>query len=335
MYEERVPLAALTTLRVGGAARFVHHGDSIASIQAAAVHARSCGFPLYPLGQGSNLLAGDAPIEAVILKMEDDLLEFIPHTEYVEAIAGAGCSWDALVRAAAEQNLWGIENLAGIPGTAGAAPVQNIGAYGAELADTFAWLECYDVETDTVQRLDAEACGFSYRESRFKREPNLIILRIALHLSHAPAPKIDYADLKRLVDAGETLDTPQAIGEAVRRVRSRKFPDLSVCGTAGSFFKNPTVSPEAYMQLQAQYPELPGFETDAGIKIPLAWILDHVLELRGYKMGNAYLFGNQPLVLVTEDGATAQEVNALADYVAEKVFDATKIAIEREVRSLS
>jgi UDP-N-acetylmuramate dehydrogenase len=270
----------------------------------------------------------------VILKMESDGLTFVPHADYVEVIIDAGYSWDALVRAAASEGLWGIENLAGIPGTAGAAPAQNIGAYGAELADAFAWLECYDAATDSVRRLDAEACGFGYRDSRFKREPGLIILRIALRLSRTAAPRLGYADLKRLADAGEILDSPQAIGEAVRRIRSMKFPDLSECGTAGSFFKNPVISPEAHMRLQARYPELPGFETAAGIKIPLAWILDHVLALRGFRLGRARLFESQPLVLVTEEGATAQDVETLANHVSSAVFEATQIAIEREVRSI-
>ncbi|MDB5237029.1 MAG: UDP-N-acetylenolpyruvoylglucosamine reductase, partial [Parcubacteria group bacterium] len=287
------------------------------------------------LGQGSNLLAGDAPVDAVILKMENKELAFVPHDAYMEAIAGAGYSWDALVRAAAEEGLWGIENLAGIPGTAGAAPVQNIGAYGAELADTLAWVECYDTMTDSVVTLDAADCAFGYRDSRFKREPNLIIVRIALHLARTGTPKTSYADIQRLIDSGEVLDTPQAIGAAVRRVRAVKFPDLTKEGTAGSFFKNPTITQEAYAQLTAQYPELPGFSTPSGIKIPLAWILDHVLDLRGFSMARTHLFKNQPLVLVTEEGATAREVEALANHVAALVHAATAIAIEREVRLLA
>lgn len=335
MMRENVPLAALTTLRIGGPARFVCEADSIDAVREAKAHAERMRLPLYPLGQGSNLLAVDAPIEAVILKMTDESLTFVPHDGYVEAIVGAGYSWDALVRAAASEGLWGIENLAGIPGTAGAAPVQNIGAYGAELADTFLWAECYDAATDSVIRIDAEGAAFGYRESRFKREPNLIIMRIALRLSHVPSPKTAYADLQRLIDVGEALDTPARIGDAVRRVRARKFPDLALFGTAGSFFKNPTITSESYDVLKARYPELPGFETAQGIKVPLAWILDRALDLRGFSMGRARLFENQPLVLVTEPGATAQDVNALADAVAEKVFAATGIAIEREVRSLA
>ncbi|MDB5266120.1 MAG: UDP-N-acetylenolpyruvoylglucosamine reductase [Parcubacteria group bacterium] len=334
MPRENVPLASLTTLRVGGPARFVHTGDSMESIKAAAAHSRSCGLSLYPLGQGSNVLAGDAPIDVVILKMETNELTFKPDSDFVEVIADAGVSWERLVQECTEQGLWGVENLAGIPGTAGAAPVQNIGAYGAELADTFAWLECYDTATDMLMRLDAEGCAFGYRESRFKHEPNLIITRIALRLARTSTPKTSYADLQKLMDAGELLNTPQKIADAVRRVRRVKFPDLTQEGTAGSFFKNPTITANAYEELQAKYPALQGFAAPSGIKIPLAWILDHVLGLRGYREGRAHLFQNQPLVLVTENNATAQDVEMLANNVSEKVFAATNILIEREVRSL-
>jgi UDP-N-acetylmuramate dehydrogenase len=335
MMRENVPLSALTTLRIGGSARFLHTADSVEAIQAAVAHARSCGLPLYPIGQGSNVLAGDAPIDAVLLKMEGETCTFAPNGAQVEVIAEAALSWDMLVRAAAGEGLWGIENLAGIPGTAGAAPVQNIGADGADLAATLSWVECYDTNMNEVIRLEAKECRFAYRESRFKHEPNLIIMRIALLLSRDGAPKTAYADLQRLIDAGETLATPQAIGEAVRRVRAVKFPDLAHFGTAGSFFKNPTISADAYSALQQRYPELPGYSTPEGVKIPLAWILDRVLSLRGFSMDHVRLFDNQPLVLVTEEGATEKEVSALADAVAEKVFNATGIKIEREVRSLA
>ena len=316
-------------------------GGSVGSIQVAHALARMSGLSLYPLGQGSNVLAGDAPIDAIILKMENDQVSFTQgvggseSTNEVEVVADAGVSWDELVRACAARALWGVENLAGIPGTAGAAPVQNIGAYGAELADTFAWAECYDTTSDTVARLTKDECSFGYRESRFKHEPNLIIMRVALRLSKVGFPKTRYADLTRRIDSGEILDTPEAVGEAVRAIRRKKFPDLTQFGTAGSFFKNPTIAAEQFTALQARYPELPGFVVPAGVKVSLAWILDHVLDLRGFRMGAAHLFQNQPLVLVADEGATARDVDTLANAVCSKVFDATGITIEREVRSLS
>lgn len=332
MVRENVPLATLTTLRVGGTARFVYECDTIESVQAAVTHARDRGLRIYPLGQGSNLLAGDEPIDVAILLMQIPGTEFIEKEGGIEAIVGAGVAWDAFVHECAARSLWGVENLAGIPGTVGAAPVQNVGAYGAETADTLLWVDCYDTVTGTHMRISAADCGFGYRESRFKKEPNLIITRVAFRLNPAGAPNIAYADLARLT---VPLTTPAEIGEAVRGVRSKKFPDLAVYGSAGSFFKNPVISDGAYAALRERYPELPGFTTSEGTKVPLAWILDRVLDLRGFRIDHAWLFENQPLVLVTEGGATAQQVDALAQSVAEQVFAATGIRIEREVRSLS
>lgn len=331
---EYVPLSTLTTLRVGGTARYVYTCTDLETLKTAVTYARDCGLPLYPLGQGSNLLAPDTPYEGVILKMENVDVEFNENGDEVEVVSGAGYSWDILVDQCTERGLWGIENLAGIPGTVGAAPVQNIGAYGSELKDTLAWVECYDTNTDSVLRITTADCALGYRDSRFKREPNLIITRVALRLSQTGTPHIAYADLTREAETGAVLDTPISIAAAVRRIRGRKFPDLKTHGTAGSFFKNPTVTVETYAALKEEYPELPGFETSSGIKIALAWILDHVLALRGFRIGPAWLYTNQPLVLVTDEGATAHDVNVLAEEVAARVHAATGIAIEREVRSL-
>jgi UDP-N-acetylmuramate dehydrogenase len=333
---EHVPLSALTTFRIGGPARFVYECGSIESLKTAAAHARSRGLRCYPLGQGSNLLASDSAIEAVIAVMRIDGIEFMEEENGATlATVGAGVSWDAFVRACAQRTLWGVENLAGIPGTVGAAPVQNVGAYGADISDTLAWVECFDLETDTVVRIESIDCALGYRDSRFKRESNLVITRAAFHLATQGTPKVMYPDLVTLSEAGAPLTTPHEIGEAVRSIRSKKFPDLAKFGTAGSFFKNPTITQAAYDALRIQYPELPGFSVREGnIKIPLAWILDKVLGLRGFRMSHAWLFEAQPLVLVTEDNATAADVDVLAAEVTERVHAATGITIEREVRSL-
>jgi UDP-N-acetylmuramate dehydrogenase len=332
---ENVPLATLTTLRVGGPAQVVLSCDSVESLTAAHAQLRERGLSYYPLGQGSNVLAGDAPIQKGILLMRIEGIEFVKADSFVDVLAGAGVSWDTLVHACAERTLWGLENLAGIPGTVGAAPVQNIGAYGAEVADTLLWVEAYDANTDTLARIDANDCSFSYRDSRFKREPNLIITRVAFRLARTSSPKLDYADIVRAQEAGALLRTPQEIGDAVRAIRSKKFPNLRTHGTAGSFFKNPTITSEAYDALLTRYPGIPGYINASGIKVSLAWILDHVLSMRGFRLGHASLFETQPLVLVTEDGATAHDVDALAKEVQTRVHDATNIFIEREVRTLA
>lgn len=329
---EHVPLSLLTTFKIGGAARYVATCASVDDVAAAVSFANAEGLPFVPLGEGSNLLAPDAGYPGVILRMRIPDLEV--HADGT-LIAGAGVIWDQAVRQACMRGLWGIENLAGIPGTMGAAPVQNIGAYGAELADTLLYVEALDTADGRLHRFAAKECAFGYRESRFKKEPGLIITSVALGLTSNGAPRVSYKDLAARKEAGDSLETPAEIAEVVRGVRSLKFPDLREYGTGGSFFKNPVVSQKAYVELAARYEGIPGFPTTGGVKIPLAWILDNVLSLRGYAIGPVSLFERQPLVLVAEKGACAQDVNALADAVTKKVFNATGIMIEREVRSLA
>lgn len=328
---EHVPLSTLTTFKVGGTARYVADCLDVGDVREAVALARGKQLPFMALGEGSNLLAPDAGYPGVVIRVRIPGLTFSPDGTLV---AGAGVSWDSVVREAGERSLWGIENLAGIPGTIGAAPVQNIGAYGAELADTLLSVRVYDTITDTEYEIEADDCGLGYRESRFKREPGLIITQVALALTASGSPRVSYKDLAARIEAGERLSTPSEIASAVRSVRSVKFPNLEEYGTGGSFFKNPVIPAVEYETLRARYPEMPGFVVSDGIKIPLAWILDHVLSLRGYARGPASLFERQPLVLVTKSGARAQDVDALAEDVAQKVFEATDIRIEREVRSM-
>jgi UDP-N-acetylmuramate dehydrogenase len=290
---------------------------------------------VYPLGEGSNILAGDGEIRRAILSLDTHAVAYEENDTGVLAIADAGVSWNAFVEETAERELWGLENLAGIPGTVGAAPVQNIGAYGREAADVLAWVEAYDPVQDAFVQISKDDCAFAYRDSRFKRSPGLLITRVAFSLSKEPQPLLSYPDLRARLEAGADLASPRAIAQEVRAIRAQKFPDLSLYGTAGSFFKNPTISPEAYARLSAQHDGLPGYANATGVKIPLAWILDHVLGMRGFAHGPVSLFEKQPLVLVAQKGATAHDVDALAAIVTERAHDATNIFIEREVQSLA
>jgi UDP-N-acetylmuramate dehydrogenase len=343
--DEHVPLSGRTTFGIGGSARYLVSCSTEDDLRAARAFARERGLPWSVVAGGSNLLASDAGYDGVVivpdLRDGEYALSFEDDGDAVMLIGGAGHQWNAVVDAAAARGLWGIENLAGIPGTLGAAPVQNIGAYGAELRDVLAWVEALG-EDGAVRRLRNGECAFGYRESRFKRGPSLVITKVALRLSRAAKPRLSYKDLAAKAAEGMPLSTPTEVGSAVRSIRSGKFPDLKEWGTAGSFFKNPVIAPEAYARLRERYPELPGFpqEQDGGptrsamVKVPLAWILDRVLNLRGHSLGTARLFEKQPLVIVAERGASAHEVEALAYDVAARVRDATGIDIEREVRSL-
>jgi UDP-N-acetylmuramate dehydrogenase len=333
--EEHVPLSTLTTFKVGGPARYVvtctDPSDLIKGIQ----FAREQNLPLIVLGGGSNVLSSDEPYEGVVLVMSTQgIVEKEIGGDLIDVSVSAGVEWDSFVSYATEKGMWGIENLAGIPGSTGATPVQNIGAYGMDVSHTITEVTVYDVSSETEHTLLASECEFGYRQSRFKKEPSLIITNVTFRLSRVGTPHTGYPDLQTAKAEGERLETPLDIAQAVRRIRSRKFPDLTLFGTAGSFFKNPILTQEQFTTLSKEYGAIPSFPHPDGVKVPLAFILDKALHLKGYKKGRTFLFGNQPLVIVAEPEATSIEIESLAQEIEKKVFDATNITIEREVTNI-
>lgn len=332
--EESVPLRTLTTLRAGGPARFLVRCETDDEIRQALAEAASHAVSWSVIGGGSNLLASDDGYDGLLISPRHQDISFDERAGGVLIVAGAGVEWDALVKTAASRGLWGLENLAGIPGSVGASPVQNIGAYGTELERSVAFVEAIDGKTGALRRFSRDECAFGYRDSMFKREGGFVIVRVGFLLNRDGAANAAYADLARARESGADLSTPASVGSVVRSIRARKFPDLRTHGTAGSFFKNPVLPQSAYDALCARYPDLPGFAVAGGVKVPLAFVLDRVLGLKGFRMRDAWLFDAQPLVLVLDEGGTARDVDALALHVASLVRDATGISIEREVRSL-
>ena len=331
---EHVPLRTLTTFKSGGDARIVVVCTSEQDVRDAVALAKEKRLPWYVLGEGSNVLPADEGYAGVVIVMRMRGVSYAKEGGRVVVTAEAGESWDSLVTDVTGRGLWGCENLAGIPGTVGAAPVQNIGAYGAELSHILLFVDVLNTETGAVERLSKEECTLSYRDSRFKHEFHLVITRAAFTLSEDPTPRITYGDLLKAQEEGVDLSTPSAIAKEVRRIRHGKFPDLTKYGTAGSFFKNPVLTPEVYASLVATHGSIPQFPHPRGIKIPLAFVLDKILSLRGYRKGRAWLFGAQPLVLVLDEGGSSTEIEALAQEIEEKVRDAVGLVIEREVRTM-
>ncbi|MEJ0053537.1 MAG: UDP-N-acetylmuramate dehydrogenase [bacterium] len=340
---ENVSLRNLTTLRIGGDARFVIDCDTGEDIETAVLEARKLGLPVFILGGGSNVLARDAGYPGVVLRPRIPGVTFSElRSGSVEVTAGAGILWDELVRICVLRCLWGLENLSGIPGTVGGAVVQNIGAYGAALSGTLVRAEAFDTALLASRIYTRDECRFGYRDSFFKHEGRKhVIMRATFTLSSVPAPNFSYRDPNRSYkDVARVLGENPAptladIRTAILSIRADKFPDLSKEGTAGSFFENP-ILPETHARaLQARYPEMPLFSMPetSDLKVPLAWLLDHVLGLRGFREKRVRLFEKQALVLVAEDGATAADVEAFADMIAKKVFDATGIVVVREVRA--
>lgn len=332
----QLSLAPFTTFHIGGPARVFIEAHTEEEVEAARAEAARRALPLVPLGNGSNILVPDTGVEGVVLKMALRDIAFEDREDDTLLIAGAGLAWDTVVDAAVAQGLFGIENLAGIPGTIGGASVQNIGAYGASFSDVFAYADTIDRVTGARVRVTHAEAGFGYRASSFKTIRNLIITRVALRLSKRAELNLSYPDLARAREEGVLLTTQAEIAYAVRAIRTKKFPQAAEEGTAGSFFKNPVIPQAAAAALGARYPGLPVFPHEEGsAKLSLAWILDHILSLKGYAVGRARLYEKQPLVVVARAGALAREVETLACEVEERVRAVTGIVTEREVETFS
>ncbi|MDO8510186.1 MAG: UDP-N-acetylmuramate dehydrogenase [bacterium] len=335
--QENVPLAPLTTFKTGGPARFFCTAKSEGELRQAIEFARSRRIPFFVLGGGSNVLIPDRGFFGLAIKNEIKVTQFIERREEVSLVAGAGENWDALVAMTVQKNLYGLENLSGIPGTVGAAPIQNIGAYGVEVADVLSHVDVFDAEEMKEKRFDVQECMFSYRNSLFKSAhgKRFIITAVGFVLKKEGQCRIHYKDLALAFNDTRENITPQKIRSAVLEIRKQKFPDLTECGTAGSFFKNPIIDEAEYLNLVSRYRELPGYpEKNGKIKIPLAWILDKVCLLKGYRKGNVGLFSNQPLVVVNYGNATTEEIINFTREVSQKVFEAAGLTIESEVRIL-
>jgi len=288
------------------------------------------------LSGGNNILFTQ-DYEGLILSPVSQRIE--PLDESAESIrlrVGAGVEWDDLVAWAVERDLWGIENLSLIPGKAGAAPVQNIGAYGAEAKDVIRSVRFYDVEADCMRTLMREECVFGYRESIFKQslKGRTVITEIEIELSKKAAPRLGYGDVEREVErlGGATL---RNIREAICSIRRSKLPDTAVLGNAGSFFKNPVVARVVAEELLAQYPEMPHYATadPEQVKLAAGWLIDRA-GLKGYREGRVGVHERQALVLVNHGGATGGEVIALARKVQETVKQKFGIEIDTEVNIL-
>ena len=252
----------------------------------------------------------------------------------VRVRADAGVEWDDRVEWAVERGLWGIENLSLIPGKAGAAPVQNIGAYGCEAKDVIERVHMFCTDNRSAMVIDAGHCCFGYRESIFKHElrGRVIITAVDIRLSRTPRPRLGYGDVEREVEArgGVTL---RNIREAICAIRRAKLPDPKVTGNAGSFFKNPVVDECVARQLQAQWPDMPVYPAAgcAGkVKLAAGWLIDKT-GLKGYKRGRVGVHERQALVLVNLGGATGGEVIDFAHTVQMRVHEKFGIEIDTEV----
>lgn len=291
----------------------------------------------YVLGAGNNTLF-TKDYDGVLITPVGRRIEILSDDgERVVVRVEAGYDWDELVQWSVDEGLWGIENLSAIPSSVGAAPVQNIGAYGAEAKDAISVVEYFDTNKLEVVRLKNEECSFAYRESVFKHELKgvAIILAVEFELHRTAKPNLGYGDVIKEVEArgGATLKN---IREAICAIRASKLPDPKVLGNAGSFFKNPIVGAEVAEALLKEYPEMPKYpvpNSSDKVKLAAGWLIDKA-GLKGYRSGSVGVHERQALVLVNHGGATGNDVIRLSEMVCGAVKTKFGIEISPEVNIL-
>ena len=349
LVENQTALQPHNTFGIAARARQLVRVKDAASLQAfmatPAWAQALAGTPPFVLGGGSNLvLTGD--VKPLVLKVEiagRRLVEDSAKGWVVEA--GAGEGWHDLVAWTLDQGFPGLENLALIPGSVGASPVQNIGAYGVELQDRFHSLDAIDLQTGEVFTLDAAQCGFGYRDSVFKHAPSsersfglagrALITRVRFFLPKPWQPVLGYADLERkMAETGHHSPNARQIFDWVVAIRRAKLPDPAVIGNAGSFFKNPTVTPEQCEDIIARDPKVVHYPmADGSIKLAAGWLID-ACGWKGKSVGNAGVYEKQALVLVNRGGreqpCTGGEVMTLAKAIQTSVYERFGILLEPE-----
>jgi len=286
------------------------------------------------LGGGSNILiTGD--VDALVIRYDDVSMDVVRETdEHVWLRVGGGHNWHDLVVRCIETGLAGIENLSLIPGNVGAAPIQNIGAYGVELAEVFDSLEAVELSGGEVHAFSSEECGFGYRDSIFKNREKgrYLITDVVLRLNRKPDFRLDYGDIRSTLDAmGVEKLTIGAVSEAVCRIRRSKLPDPARLGNAGSFFKNPVITEKEFEKLRGKYPVMPGYPSGAGkVKIPAGWLIEKA-GWKGRRIGETGTHEKQALVIVNYGMATGQEILDYSAGIAAEVESKFGITLTPEV----
>ena len=345
LIEENRPLAPLTTFGIGGPARWFAEATSEDEIVEATAWAHRRGLALFVLGGGSNLLVADAGFNGLVLKvaLKGISTELGPAGTYRVA---AGEDWDYLVQRTLEDSCAGLECLAGIPGTVGGTPVQNVGAYGQEVAPVIDRVRAFDFEARTFVEFTAAECGFSYRRSRFNStdQGRFLVTRVDYRLTPGGPPTLRYAELQRALieTAGAGVEPGlMEVAKTVRRIRRGKGMLLvegdADCRSAGSFFKNPIIDADALVKIAAasgtQPPKFPaglGVENSGRVKVPAAWLIEQAGFRKGYRLGAAGISSRHTLALINTGGATAADLLMLAAEIRDSVEAKFAIQLEME-----
>ncbi len=342
LLEENKLLAPFTTFGIGGPARWFVVARNDDEIAEAALWARDREVPLFVLGGGSNLLISDAGFDGLVLRVGLLGVSAIEESGQRSYRVAAGEDWDTFVERTVQENCAGIECLAGIPGTVGGTPVQNVGAYGQEVATSIERVRAFDLYDHAFVEFAAAECGFAYRRSRFNSEDRgrYLVTRVEYRLTPGGAPTLRYADLQSAFSEG-SHPTVHEVATAIRRVRQSKGmllvhgdPD---CNSAGSFFKNPVLSEEQVQHIASasgaeppRFPAGPGPKNQGRVKVPAAWLIEQAGFSKGYSLGAAGISSRHTLALVNRGGATAAEILALAGRIKSVVESRFMVSLEME-----
>lgn len=329
-----IPLANYTTMHLGGKARFMTDVRSVEEVAAVCHNAKLQGLAIFVLGGGSNVIARDEGFSGLVIRNRIPGFEVVSDDGgRVTLKIGAGENWDEVVKRTVDMGLTGIEAMSAIPGTMGAAPVQNVGAYGQEIAETLVSLEAYDIANDTMVQLQNADCGFSYRHSIFRGDAagRYVITSVTLQLyKTVPQPPF-YKALQEYFDAHAiTLFTAQTVRDAVIAIRSEKLPDPDVLPNTGSFFKNAIVEDWQLADLKKEYPDIPTFDmTDGRFKIPTGWLIEQT-GLKGKVLHGMKVHDKNALVLINDSAKSYADLAAAREEIAGAVRDKFRIMIEQE-----
>ena len=342
---ENIPLAPLTTLQVGGPARYFVEAHTEGEIKDAISYAADRRLALFVLGGGSNLLVSDRGWPGLVLKIALLGVESAGQGDGTEFCAGAGENWDQFVAMAVARNRAGLECLSGIPGTVGGTPVQNVGAYGQEVSQTITSVRLLEISTGKVRNWSNSDCGFAYRTSILNttQRDRYIVLKVTFRLAQNGRPNIEYADLRKFFAALPRGTTPtlQQVREAVRSIRQSKamliVPGDEDCRSAGSFFKNPIVSGSEAVRIAALAQKrvpgktMPQYPAEGGqVKLAAAWLVEQAGFNKGYAQGPVGISRKHTLAIVNRGGARAQDIVTLQDEIRERVFDVWGIQLQPE-----
>ena len=379
---ENYRLDNLNTFRTGGKARFFCIIKSVDDLKKAIDFTKKKKLKNFVLGGGSNILISDEGFDGLVIKNEILGKSVIASETKQSKVSGTGLlrdysrkdedgereivcfgsgeNWDKCVLSSIKNNLFGLENLSYIPGTAGASPVQNIGAYGVEAKDFIFKVEVFDTESGEVFEMKNKECKFSYRNSIFKVKKNLIVTKVYFALNKKFKPVLTYGGVKEKLEetrarisptqsalkrpksgqgrfkalcSGELLSevTATDVRNAVILIRKSKLPEVSELGSAGSFFKNPVIEKEKFEKIKNKYTDIKFFEENNKIKIALGFVLDKICGLKGFRKGNVGFYEKQPLVIVNYGNANTKEILALAEIAKNKIKEKIGIKIEMEV----